>query len=99
MHNFGVINKSDAVKLRKLCKRQVDGDVQVEIRKSDFWYLKLFMLEVAEVISIKVHQRLSVLLSTILATEDVAKKQSVAQEVANKFQLQTTIAGETRTHI
>ncbi len=26
VHNFGVINKSDAVKLRKLCKRQVDGD-------------------------------------------------------------------------
>ena len=98
VHNFGVVTQSDAVKLSRLCKRQINGDVQLDIRRTDFWYVKLFIMEFAEAANSKVHTELqNVLTNHFMTSSDDADKLTKAQEVANLFGITTNVGGQTGT--
>lgn len=64
-HNVGVITRSDAAKLRIMCKGPVDAPRLLELTQADVWYTKLFLDELATWINGNVAGRAAAVLTQL----------------------------------
>jgi len=96
VHNAGVITRSDAAKLRLLVRAPVPAPLVLWPEKSDVQSVKMFLDDLAGVLTQKVADRMGELLTLLLAEDatllDPARK---AQELADQLQRDVTIAGIT----
>lgn len=95
-HNSGVITRSDAAKLRLLCREQIDGPRRLELTNGDVWYIKLFLDDLSTWANRRIAARLADLLTKIHQDDNTLFSSSeVADELAQLFREGVTV-GEDR---
>lgn len=96
VHNAGVITRSDAAKLRLLVKSPVAAPVVLWPDKGDVQSVKMFLGDLAMVLTQRVAKRLGELLTLIHADDSALLEPATkAQELADQLQADVTIAGST----
>lgn len=97
VHNLGVLTRSDATDLRHILRTDVDSDKVFTPTTTDYRLLKRFVDETATSINERVATRLAELLTTMHAGGHLAfNAAGKAQELADTFGIEVTVAGETR---
>jgi hypothetical protein len=95
-HNVGVINRSDAAKLRLLRRGPVGAPKMLSLTNGDVWYAKLFLDELAEWSNGRVAARLAELLTTLHKDDPTLfVPADRAAELAKIMQVTVTVAGAT----
>jgi len=96
VHNAGVITRSDAIKLSRLSRQQVDAPRTFWPERPDVWYVKQFLDDLVETINDEVCAALRDLLETIYAEDpSVFVPAQRAQLLADCFQKSINLAGAT----
>ena len=97
VHNAGVITKSDAVKISRLIRQQIDAPRVLWPEKADVWYVKLFLDDLVEKMNHELGNALAALLTEIYGNDpSVFEPATKSQELADAFQMTTQIAGVTQ---
>ena len=98
VHNSGVVTRADAVKFKKITRRNVDSPRVLAPAHGDVWYVKLYLDETVKLVNTEVGSRLAALLTSLhLEDPSLFEPGAKAQELANTFQESASVNGETRT--
>lgn len=92
VHNAAVITKSDAIKLSRLTKRQIESPRIFWPERADVWYVKLFLDDTANTMNQEVGKALADLLTVVHQSDPaVFTLADKAQRLADLLQIAITI--------
>jgi len=93
VHNAGVITRSDAVKLSRFAKQQIEAPRVFWPERADVWYVKLFLDDLVETINNEIAMGLTDLTALYASDQSIFVPAERSQLLADCFQKSITIAG------